>query len=81
MRLMCDRKLDFAGLSRTLGLNFADAYAREIAGLADLQTDGLLQQTSAGIEVTALGVPLLRVIAMRFDPHFVAGPRRHAQAI
>lgn len=81
MRLMCDRRLDFAAVSKELGLDFSTVYARELASLADLQADGLVRATGAGIEVTARGGPLLRVIAMRFDPLFVAGPRRHAQAI
>lgn len=81
MRLMCDRRLDFDALSRVLGVDFASAYAPECAGLADLMADGLVVRTPRGVEVTAAGVPLLRIIAMRFDPHFVAGPQRHAQAI
>jgi oxygen-independent coproporphyrinogen-3 oxidase len=81
MRLMCDRRLDFAAMSRVLGVDFVADYAREIAGLADLIADGLVVRTPGGIEVTPAGVPLLRIIAMRFDPHYVAGPRRHAQVI
>jgi oxygen-independent coproporphyrinogen-3 oxidase len=81
MRLMCDRRLNFDALSRELGVDFADVYAAEIRGVADLEADGLVASTSRGIEVTPTGYPLLRVIAMRFDPLFVAGPRQHAPAI
>ncbi len=81
MRLMCDRRLDYAALSRTLGLDFAATYAAELGRLDDLRADGLLRFTEAGLEVTPAGIPLLRVIAMRFDPTFSAAPRRHAQAI
>ncbi len=81
MRLMCDRRLDHAALSRELDLDFARAYAAELAGLEDLRADGLVRLTPRGVEVTSLGLPLLRVIAMRFDPLFTAGPRRHAPAI
>jgi oxygen-independent coproporphyrinogen-3 oxidase len=81
MRLMCDRRLNFDALSRELGVDFADVYAAEIRGVADLEADGLVTSTSRGIEVTPTGYPLLRVIAMRFDPLFVAGPRQHAPAI
>src|ERR1019366_10149329 len=42
MRLMCDRRLDYAALSKKLGVDFATTYATELAGLADLQVDGLL---------------------------------------
>lgn len=81
MRLMCDRRLDFPALSRELRVDFAETYASEIQGVADLVTDGLITSTEKGITVTPAGFPLLRVIAMRFDPLFVAGPRQHAPAI
>lgn len=82
MRLMCDRRLDFAQLSRAIGASFESTFAAELAGLDDLVADGLLARTSTGYAVTPAGVPLLRVIAMRFDadlPHPLV--RRHAQAI
>ncbi len=81
MRVMCDRRLDFATLSRTLGVDFTEQYASEIASLTDLEADGLIVRTSGGIEVTRVGVPLLRVIAMRFDPTLSAGPREHSRTI
>ena len=81
MRLMCDRRLDFAALSRLTGVDFAATYAAELAGLKELIKDGLLAPTAGGFNVTPQGVPLLRVIAMKFDAYFVAAARRHAQTI
>ena len=81
MRLMCDRRLNFGALTQELGLEFTQAYASEIESLSDLVADGLLSYRDDGIDVTAAGSPLLRVIAMRFDPLFVAGPQQHAAAI
>ncbi|PTX95730.1 oxygen-independent coproporphyrinogen III oxidase [Opitutus sp. ER46] len=81
MRLMCDRRLNFANLSRQLGLDFAGTYAREIASLDDLVADGLVTRTADGIEVTHVGVPLLRVVAMRFDATLSGGPRKHSRTI
>ena len=81
MRLMCDRRLDFAALSRLTGVDFAATYAAELAGLKELIKDGLLAPTAGGFDVTPQGVPLLRVIAMKFDAYFVAAARRHAQTI
>jgi oxygen-independent coproporphyrinogen III oxidase len=81
MRLMCDRRLDFGRLSQALGVNFAATYAQELASLGDLEADGLITRTSNGIEVTRLGVPLLRVVAMRFDATLSAGPRKHSRTI
>jgi oxygen-independent coproporphyrinogen-3 oxidase len=81
MRLMCDRRLNYAALSAALGLDFAQTYAADLGRLDDLRADGLIQFTAQGLEVTPVGIPLLRVIAMRFDPLFTSAPRRHAQAI
>ena len=81
LRLMCDRRLDYAALSRELGVEFTTAYAAELAGLEDLRADGLLRLEAGGFEVTPAGQPLLRVIAMRFDPLFNAASGRHAPAI
>jgi oxygen-independent coproporphyrinogen III oxidase len=81
MGLMCDRRLDYAVLSDALGIDVAKEYAKEIAGLDDLEADGLLVRTSRGIEVHPRGVPLLRVIAMRFDGTFTPGSGRHAQTV
>jgi oxygen-independent coproporphyrinogen-3 oxidase len=81
MRLMCDRRLDFAALSRSLGVDFAKNYAAELASLTDLEADGIVIRTPRGVEVTRLGVPLLRVVAMRFDPHMRATTTRHSKTI
>lgn len=81
MTLMCERRLDYAVLSRRLGLDFTKTYAREIASLADLVEDGLLTPTPAGYEVTPLGALLIRVIAMRFDAYLGAGPARYSRTV
>ena len=44
MGLMCDRRLDYAGLSQALGVDVRKTYATEIAGLEDLEADGLLRR-------------------------------------
>jgi len=81
MRLMCDRRLDFAKLSKLIGTDFVSMYAGELASLSELVADGLLAPVPGGLEVTPRGVPLLRVIAMKFDSYFVTAARRHAQTI
>jgi oxygen-independent coproporphyrinogen-3 oxidase len=81
MRLMCDRKLHFATLSQTLGVDFATRYATEIASLTDLVADGIVVRTVESIQVTPAGVPLLRVVAMRFDPNITAGATQHSRTI
>lgn len=81
MRLMCDRRLDFAALSRSLRVDFRTRYADELASLADLEADGIVVCTPASVQVTPLGTPLLRVVAMRFDPHVTAGALQHSRTI
>lgn len=81
MRLMCDRRLDFAAMSRLLGVPFGETYARELASLADLATDGLIVRRPGAIEVTRVGVPLLRVVAMRFDPTLSGSAGEHSRTI
>ncbi len=81
MRIMCDRGLDYARLSERIGVDFAASYAAEIAGLADLAADGLIRFTAEGFEVRPVAVPLLRVIAMRFDATFAKGSAQHSRTI
>jgi oxygen-independent coproporphyrinogen-3 oxidase len=81
MRLMCDRRLEFAALSRSLEINFREQYARELASLDDLVADAVIRRTPDGIEVTRRGVPLLRVVAMRFDATLSAGAGQHSRTI
>ena len=79
--LMCERRLDYEHLGQRLGLDFVRTFASEIASLADLEADGIIEHDQHGLRVTARGVPLLRVVAMRFDPTFVAGATQHSQTI
>ena len=81
MGLMCDRLLDYGALNDEFGGDAAKDYAAEIAGLADLEAEGLLVRSEKGIEVLPRGVPILRVIAMRFDATFSPAAGRHSQTI
>jgi oxygen-independent coproporphyrinogen-3 oxidase len=81
MSIMCNRRLDYAALSRELGVKFTEAYASEIGSLADLEADGLIKRTADGLTVTPAGVPLLRIVAMRFDAYLAPSEGRHAQTI
>jgi oxygen-independent coproporphyrinogen-3 oxidase len=69
MRLMCDLGLDYAAMSRMLGLDFTSHFAHELDSLDDMEADGLLIKTPQGITVTDLGRLLIRNIAMRFDAY------------
>ena len=69
MRLMCDLGLDYAAMSKLLGLNFKAHFAHELESLDDMEADGLLVRTPQGLIVTDLGRLLIRNIAMRFDAY------------
>jgi oxygen-independent coproporphyrinogen-3 oxidase len=81
MRIMCDRRIDFGELSRKLRVDFETTYAEELASLHDLESDGIVCRTERGFEVTRLGVPLLRVVAMRFDPFLSTRVTEHSRTI
>ena len=69
MRLMCDLGLDYAGMSKLLGLDFEEHFAAELDSLDDMEADGLVVKTPEGLIVTDLGRLLIRNIAMRFDAY------------
>jgi oxygen-independent coproporphyrinogen-3 oxidase len=81
MRLMCDRRLDFAALSKALCVDFTERYADELESLTDLEADGIVVRDENAIEVTPAGVPLLRVVAMRFDPYVTSAMTQHSRTI
>ena len=47
----------------------------------DLKEDGLLLSDIHGIEITPRGVPLMRVVAMRFDATWVEGANKHSKTV
>lgn len=81
MSIMCARKLDFAALSAALQVDFERTYAAELATLEDLIADGVLQREATGLSVTEAGLPLLRVIAMKFDAYLRPNAQMHSKAI
>jgi len=81
MRIMCDRRINYADLSRRLGVDFAGNFAREIESLADLEADGLLQRHEDSFVVTGVGALLIRIIAMRFDAYLEEAPRRFSKTV
>jgi oxygen-independent coproporphyrinogen-3 oxidase len=69
MRLMCDLGLDYEAMSKLLGQDFKEHFARELDSLDDMEGDGLLVKTPQGLILTDLGRLLIRNIAMRFDAY------------
>jgi oxygen-independent coproporphyrinogen III oxidase len=72
MRLMCDLSLDYAALSKDLGVDFAAYFAAELDSMADLEKDSLLRRDAGGLVVNEAGRLFIRNIAMRFDRYLPA---------
>lgn len=65
--LICHFALDFAALERQYHIEFARYFANELAELAEMQADGLLELSASAIQVLAPGRLLIRNICMVFD--------------
>jgi oxygen-independent coproporphyrinogen-3 oxidase len=76
MRLMCDMSLDYAALSRDLGIDFASYFAAELDSMTDLEKDGLLARDANGLVVNDEGRLFIRNVAMRFDRYLAAAKER-----
>ncbi|MFW6354734.1 MAG: oxygen-independent coproporphyrinogen III oxidase [Verrucomicrobiota bacterium] len=81
MEVMCHGRLDYAAMSERLGIHFSDHFAAELASLAPLEEDGLIERKDGCLEVKAPGWLLLRNVAMHFDAYLQTGERRHAKTI
>jgi oxygen-independent coproporphyrinogen-3 oxidase len=81
-RLMCDFALDLDALADRWHLGAADYFAPELAQLAQLERDGLLELGAGRVRVSAKGRLLIRNICMVFDGHIgkpAAVPLQRAQ--
>ncbi|MGD1083605.1 MAG: oxygen-independent coproporphyrinogen III oxidase [Verrucomicrobiota bacterium] len=76
MRLMCDLSLDYAALSKDLGIDFPACFAPELESMSDLEKDGLLRRDARGLVVNDVGRLFIRNIAMRFDRYLPAVQER-----
>jgi oxygen-independent coproporphyrinogen-3 oxidase len=67
MRLMCGGTLRFADVERAHGIAFADSFADELARLAPMVDDGLIDISGNAIRVLPAGRMLVRNVASVFD--------------
>jgi oxygen-independent coproporphyrinogen III oxidase len=65
--LICHFALDFAVIENQHSIVFSDYFRQELAELADMQTDRLLDLDANGIRVLPAGRLLIRNICMVFD--------------
>ncbi|WP_039055283.1 oxygen-independent coproporphyrinogen III oxidase [Enterobacter sp. Bisph1] len=67
--LICNFRLEFAGIERAWDLDFHDYFAEDLRLLAPLVEDGLVTMNGTGLQVTAKGRLLIRNICMCFDAY------------
>jgi oxygen-independent coproporphyrinogen-3 oxidase len=70
--LMCHGEVSAADYEARFGEAFAARFAAELARLAALEEDGLLERGPAGVRVTPLGRLAVRNVAMVFDAYLPA---------
>lgn len=69
--LMCRGQLKFSEIEQEFEIDFGDHFALELDSLRPLQDDGLVEIGEDDIEVTPVGLLLLRAIAMKFDEYLI----------
>ncbi|GMR14550.1 MAG: oxygen-independent coproporphyrinogen III oxidase [Gammaproteobacteria bacterium] len=69
--IMCQGQLKFSEIEQEFGIDFGDHFALELDSLRPLQDDGLVEISEDDIEVTPVGLLLLRAIAMKFDEYLI----------
>jgi oxygen-independent coproporphyrinogen-3 oxidase len=65
--IMCHGRVQFGDVERRFAIRFDEHFSREMAALAALAADGLVDLGEYGFTVTPRGRLLLRVVAMVFD--------------
>ncbi len=69
MGLMCQGRVDVESIQLAHLIDFPSYFRRELALLAPLQAQGLVEVDAEGIQVTPLGRYVVRAVAMVFDRH------------
>jgi len=69
MELICHFRLDFKQIEDQFRIRFTEYFTSEMAGLAAMQQDGLLELDESGLTITDRGVLLIRNICMLFDAY------------
>jgi len=67
MALMCQGNLQFESINVAWLIDFKTYFASEMETLEEMQNQGLVELSPAGIQVTAMGWFFVRGVAMVFD--------------
>ena len=79
-RLMCDLEIDLDAVAGRHGVD-GSQFEAELASLAPLQADGLVNVDGHRITVTHDGRTLVRAVCAAFDRYLKAGEQRHSKAV
>jgi oxygen-independent coproporphyrinogen-3 oxidase len=81
-KLMCQFELSTASIELAFPIVFHTYFARELAQLAALERDGLVELGQDWISVTLKGRLLIRNVCMVFDRYLAApGPATHSKTV
>lgn len=80
MTLMCDLEADLDRICAQFGAD-SNQFGDELAALAPLQADGLVQVNGHRIIVTDEGRTLVRAVGAAFDRYLKRGEQRHSKAV
>ena len=76
MAIMCQGSVLYEPMEQAWLINFREYFARELAALAEMQRNGLVQLSDEGFKVTGLGWFFVRGVAMLFDRYLQADRNR-----
>ena len=79
-RLMCELAVDLDEVGAEAG-RAANGFAAELAALAPLRRDGLVEISGRRVRITEDGRPLMRSVCAVFDRYLGAGEARHSRAV
>ncbi len=81
-KLMCQFELSISAIELAFPIAFHACFAREMAQLAELERDGLVELAPDWISVTLKGRLLIRNVCMVFDRYLAArGPASHSKTV
>ena len=67
MALMCQGHLEYEAINLAWLIDFKTVFGKELESLQDMQMQGLVELTDAGIQVTPMGWFFVRGVALVFD--------------
>jgi oxygen-independent coproporphyrinogen-3 oxidase len=76
MALMCQGQVEFEAIDHAWLLDFRNYFAPELERLRELEQQGLVVLSDAGIQVTEMGWYFVRAVAMVFDRYLQADRNR-----